>query len=93
MASASAPVATDTTASTTVTLSTPAGQATYTASVGWPLLAGHTYHLTSASGNNGRWVGYSAFPTTSGALSVLGTWGAGVLQTGYWFTFTNLNVC
>lgn len=69
---------------------TPSGATSYTVNVDWDLLKGETYRLLSADGSNGRWVGYTAFPTSNTNVSVSGTWGSGSLQSNYWFTFTHL---
>jgi hypothetical protein len=55
-----------------------------------PLESGTTYRLISVNSSNGRWTPYSSWPTANAAIRVDGTWGAGSLQTSYWFTFTHL---
>lgn len=75
------------------TVGVPAGVNGFSPYVSWPLQAGVTYLLTNANGTNGRWENYTAWPTSSGALQVDGTWGSGALQSSYWFSFTNLTTC
>jgi hypothetical protein len=70
-------------------VATPAGTPSYTASVDWDMLKGETYHLLATNSSNGRWVGYTSWPTSNSNLTVQGTW-AGSLNTIYWFHFTGL---
>jgi hypothetical protein len=74
------------------TIPLPSGQPTYIASVSWPLTAGTSYNLILAGASNGRWAAAS-FPATDGSLEVDGTWGDGVVQSTFWFTFTSLQTC
>jgi hypothetical protein len=64
-----------------------------TVNVNWNMSAGVHYRLTSANANNGRWADYTTWPTSGMYMQVNGTWGGGMLQTLYWFTFTQLTAC
>jgi hypothetical protein len=57
----------------------------------WPLEEGHTYRLTSALHNNGRWVGYTDYPTVGEALEVEGAWGSSGIHPTSWHRFTELS--
>ena len=61
----------------------------------WALEEDHTYQLTSALDDNGRWVGYEDYPTVGWALEVEGAWGTGGIHLTSWHTFTELttSVC
>jgi len=87
----------DVTTNTVVgTLATPAGNGTYTPTVNWPIVSGHSYQLTAAGangGSNGKWQSFTTFPVTDTKISVDSTWGMGSAQPDYWFTFTNLVTC
>jgi len=70
---------------------TPAGQPMHTAVVNWSLTAGVTYRLTWASSSNGKWTGYTSYPTTGVDLSVLGVVNStGATYQSWWFSFTDL---
>jgi hypothetical protein len=57
----------------------------------WALEEGHTYRLTSALHNNGRWVGYTDYPTVGEALEVEGAWGSSGIHPTSWHRFTELS--
>jgi hypothetical protein len=88
---------TDTLGNVINTLSVPASNKTYTATVAWALTQGTSYDLIldgGSSGNNGMWVSYSSFPQSTLGLQVVDTIDQSQnLQTAYWFTFTNLVSC
>jgi len=69
---------------------TPAGETAYEAVVNWRMYAGVTYHLISVAGSNGRYNNYSSWPVSNPMVTVNGAWFGASLNTGYWFTFTNL---
>ncbi len=85
---------TTTTGTVLQTLSTPASDTTYTATVAWSLTAGTSYDLILAGGANGRFVTYSSFPQSSTGLEVDDTVDQSQgLYTSFWFTFTSLTSC
>jgi hypothetical protein len=85
---------TTTTGTVLQTLSLPASNTTYTASVSWALTAGTSYDLILANGSNGQWASYSSYPTSSVGLEVDDMVDTNQnLSTIYWFTFTNLTTC
>ena len=72
-------------------VTTPDGESDYVVVVDWNLLAGETYHLVSEESSNGKYANFSSFPVVDGDLIVNGAWKGGVLDTSYWFKFTDLN--
>jgi len=84
---------TDASGTTLATLSTPAGNTAYRATVAWNLTAGTTYRLLSDSGTNGRWVSYTAYPSSNSQIAVDGVYGMGMLHPIYWFSFLGLQTC
>ena len=85
---------TDTSGTVLYSLATPASSTTYTASVSWSLTSGTSYDLVSLNMNNGMFVGYSSYPTSGTSIEVDAMVNsAQTLNTGYWFTFTNLKSC
>jgi hypothetical protein len=85
---------TDTGGTVLQSLSTPASDTAYTASVSWTLTSGTSYDLILANGSNGMWTSYSSFPQSSTGLEVVDTVNSTqTLEPSYWFTFTSLTTC
>ncbi len=88
---------TTTTGSVLQSITTPASNKTFAATVSWPLVAGTSYDLISTStsaGNNGMWNNFTSYPVTGNSLEVDGMVNTSqTVDTTYWFTFTSIVTC
>ena len=92
---------TDATLGTIVgTVAVPASTPTFNPIVSWPLVGGHTYQLTGAAANNGRFAVSSSFPAVDAQISVDASLGVEEVMgstfetlSTIWFSFTSLQTC
>jgi hypothetical protein len=65
-----------------------------TVNINWPVQSGITYRLINFDGMNGMWDPFTTWPVNNVKISIQGVTDQNkTLQTSWWFTFTDLEVC